>query len=101
MHNLVKEASGIDFTEFGDNLEAAKEATLRTIGSSLEDKDKLAIGNCPSTGHVLNEVCLNSTRLAIYCALIAKWHQHESYVKYICLLNFMLKVEMLIFCVGS
>ncbi|CAO2832867.1 unnamed protein product [Amaranthus hypochondriacus] len=56
MHNLVKEASGIDFTEFGDNLEAAKEATLRTIGSSLEDKDKLAIGNCPSIGHVLNEV---------------------------------------------
>jgi hypothetical protein len=99
MHNLVKEASGIDFTEFGDNLEAAKEATLRTIGSSLEDKDKLAIGNCPSIGHVLNEVSLISTRIAI--ALIAKWHQHESYVKYICVLKFMLAVEMLIFCVGS
>ncbi|XP_010673461.2 lysine--tRNA ligase, chloroplastic/mitochondrial isoform X1 [Beta vulgaris subsp. vulgaris] len=56
MHNLVKEASGIDFNEFHDNLIAAKEVTLRTLGSSLEDKDKFAIANCPSIGHILNEV---------------------------------------------
>ncbi|KAL2940679.1 Lysine--tRNA ligase chloroplastic/mitochondrial, partial [Bienertia sinuspersici] len=56
MHNLVKEVSGIDFNEFGDNLEVAKEVTLRTLGTSLEDKDKFAIDNCPSIGHVLNKV---------------------------------------------
>ncbi|KNA11020.1 hypothetical protein SOVF_139070 [Spinacia oleracea] len=56
MHNLVREASGIDFNVFGDNLEAAKEITIRTLGTSLEGKDKFAIDNCPSVGHVLNEV---------------------------------------------
>ena len=56
MHNLVKEASGIDFSEFGDDLEAAKELTLTTLARSLEDKGKFAIENCSSIGHVLNEV---------------------------------------------
>ncbi|KAL8170903.1 hypothetical protein V2J09_022707 [Rumex salicifolius] len=55
MHNLVKEASGIDFSEFS-TLEAAKEATLSNLGSRLEEKYKLAIKSSPSIGHVLNEV---------------------------------------------
>lgn len=56
MHNLVKEAAGIDFSEFGDDLQAAKEVTLTTLASCLEHKDKVGIKNCPSIGHVLNEV---------------------------------------------
>ena len=50
MHNLVKEVTGIDFIELGDDLTAAKEVTVRTLGASLEA--------CPSVGHVLNEVHL-------------------------------------------
>ncbi|XP_021714935.1 lysine--tRNA ligase, chloroplastic/mitochondrial-like isoform X1 [Chenopodium quinoa] len=56
MHNLVKEASGIDFNMFGDELEAAKKVTMKTLGNNLEEKDKFAIDKCPSVGHVLNEV---------------------------------------------
>lgn len=56
MHNLVKEASGIDFSEFGDDLNAAKEVSLTKLASSLGDKDKFAIENCSSIGHMLNEV---------------------------------------------
>lgn len=56
MHNLVKEVSGIDFSEYGGDLKSAKEVTLTVLRDSLEDKDKFAIENCPSIGHVLNEV---------------------------------------------
>ncbi|KAH9613927.1 hypothetical protein KSS87_018329 [Heliosperma pusillum] len=56
MHNLVKEASGIDFSEFGDNLKAAKEVTLTKLGNSFGDKEISAVSNCSSVGHVLNEV---------------------------------------------
>lgn len=31
MHNLVKEATGIDFTELGSDLKVAKEVTLRPL----------------------------------------------------------------------
>lgn len=57
MHNLVKEATGIDFHEFESNLESAKEVTLRTLGK-LEKQERAAIGSCPSVGHLLNEVSL-------------------------------------------
>jgi len=56
MHNLVKEVSGIDFNELGNDLRAAKEVTIRTLGTSLENKDKCSIEACESLGHVLNEV---------------------------------------------
>ncbi|PSR90270.1 Lysine--tRNA ligase [Actinidia chinensis var. chinensis] len=56
MHNLVKEVTGIDFVELGNDLTAAKEVTIRTLGASLEHKDKCSIEACPSVGHVLNEV---------------------------------------------
>ncbi|GAB2302246.1 Lysine--tRNA ligase, chloroplastic/mitochondrial [Dionaea muscipula] len=55
MHNLVKEASGVDFSIF-DNLKVAKEVTLGVLGSSLEHQDKLAIESCQSIGHILNEI---------------------------------------------
>lgn len=56
MHNLVKEATGIDFKELGNDLKVAKEFTLNKIGKDLESKDKSAIEACLSIGHVLNEV---------------------------------------------
>ncbi|KAK3409658.1 hypothetical protein EUGRSUZ_J01764 [Eucalyptus grandis] len=56
MHNLVKEATRIDFSDFGDDLEMAKRVTLTTLGDGLDNKDKLAIGSCPSIGHLVNEV---------------------------------------------
>ncbi|KAL5563710.1 hypothetical protein UlMin_033457 [Ulmus minor] len=55
MHNLVKEATGIDFNELGDDLKACKEVTLRTLGE-LDYKDKSSIEACTSVGHLLNEV---------------------------------------------
>ena len=58
MHNLVKEVTGIDFIELGDDLTAAKEVTIITLGASLEHNDKCSIEACPSVGHVLNEVNL-------------------------------------------
>ncbi|OWM69288.1 hypothetical protein CDL15_Pgr025475 [Punica granatum] len=56
MHNLVKEAIGVDFDDFSGNLKAAKEVTLTKLGSTLESKNKIAIESCPSIGHLVNEV---------------------------------------------
>ncbi|MCL7044393.1 hypothetical protein MKW94_011170 [Papaver nudicaule] len=52
MHNLVKEATGIDFNELGNDVKAAKEVAIK----ALEVKDRSCIEACPSVGHVLNEV---------------------------------------------
>lgn len=57
MHNLVKEATGIDFKEFGSDLEVAKEVTLRTL-VNLDNQEESSIRACPSVGHLLNEVNL-------------------------------------------
>ena len=56
MHNLVKEATGIDFSELGNDLKTAKEVTLKALGVDLENKDKSSIEASPSVGHLLNEV---------------------------------------------
>ncbi len=56
MHNLVKEATEIDFNELGNDLKAAKEATLTALGINLDNKDKSSIEACQSVGHLLNEV---------------------------------------------
>lgn len=56
MHNLVKEATGIDFLQFCDDLEAAKEVTLKALETSRDNPEKHSIEACPSVGHVLNEV---------------------------------------------
>lgn len=56
MHNLVKETSGIDFNEFGNDLEVAKRVTLDTLGKNLDNKDQGSIQACQSVGHLLNEV---------------------------------------------
>ncbi|ERN01851.1 hypothetical protein AMTRI_Chr06g175680 [Amborella trichopoda] len=56
MHNLVKEATGIDFSEMGDDVNAAKAAAITALGLASDNKDKFAIETCSSVGHVLNEV---------------------------------------------
>jgi len=56
MHNLVKEIAGVDFSEFGDDLEVAKRVTQDTLGKNLDNKDKGSIEACQSVGHLLNEV---------------------------------------------
>ncbi|XP_050369788.1 lysine--tRNA ligase, chloroplastic/mitochondrial [Argentina anserina] len=56
MHNLVKEATGITFNEFGNDLQGAKEVTLKNLGADLDYKYKSSIEACSSIGHLLNEV---------------------------------------------
>nr|XP_018686457.1 PREDICTED: lysine--tRNA ligase, chloroplastic/mitochondrial isoform X1 [Musa acuminata subsp. malaccensis] len=56
MHNLVKEATGIDFDEFKNNLEAAKRVARGILGSRSENNDSHLVETCPSVGHVLNEI---------------------------------------------
>ncbi|KAL6203899.1 hypothetical protein ACLB2K_021169 [Fragaria x ananassa] len=56
MHNLVKEATGITFNELGNDLQVAKEVTLKNLGADLDYKYKSSIEACSSIGHLLNEV---------------------------------------------
>ncbi|KAL7081649.1 hypothetical protein ACP275_14G051900 [Erythranthe tilingii] len=56
MHNLVKEATGIDFNEFGDDLATAKEAVLQKLEVGRDNLNKSSIQSCSSIGHMLNEV---------------------------------------------
>ncbi|KAJ4791044.1 Lysine--tRNA ligase [Rhynchospora pubera] len=58
MHSLVKEATGVDFHEFGNNVEAAKEAARGIFKAQSEGKDNTSslVEACTSVGHVLNEV---------------------------------------------
>ncbi|KAA3471633.1 lysine--tRNA ligase, chloroplastic/mitochondrial isoform X2 [Gossypium australe] len=56
MHNLVKEVTGVDFTELEDDLKVAKDIVLKAVGLGLDSKDKSSIEACPSLGHLLNEV---------------------------------------------
>lgn len=59
MHNLVKETTGIDLNEFGNDLKAAKEVTLRTLCDTIDYKDKTSIEASQSIGHLLSEVVLH------------------------------------------
>lgn len=56
MHNLVKEATCIDFNKFGDDLSTAKEVAWQTLKDGGDNQNKSSIESCPSIGHVLNEV---------------------------------------------
>ncbi|KAM7529509.1 hypothetical protein LguiB_032919 [Lonicera macranthoides] len=58
MHNLVKDATGIDFVALGDDgdLKAAKEVTIKTLNIGPDKQEKYSIEACPSFGHLLNEV---------------------------------------------
>ncbi|TVU10704.1 hypothetical protein EJB05_44248 [Eragrostis curvula] len=50
MHSLVKEATGIDFSSFGKDVEAAKNAVRGLLSNDT------SLQACSSVGHVLNEV---------------------------------------------
>lgn len=56
MLNLVKEATGIDFNDLGNDIKVAKEVALKALGIGHDSKDKSSIEACTSVGHVLNEV---------------------------------------------
>ncbi|EYU31663.1 hypothetical protein MIMGU_mgv1a003364mg [Erythranthe guttata] len=56
MHNLVKEATGIDFNEFGDDLTTAKEVVLQKLEVGCDHLNKSSIQSCLSIGRMLNEV---------------------------------------------
>uniref|UniRef100_A0A0E0LZR4 lysine--tRNA ligase n=1 Tax=Oryza punctata TaxID=4537 RepID=A0A0E0LZR4_ORYPU len=53
MHSLVKEATGIDFNSFGEDVESAKNAAR---GIKTESNENISLQTCSSVGHVLNEV---------------------------------------------
>lgn len=67
MHNLVKEATGVDFNQFGDNVEAAKKVAQGILRTKTEDKNDTLFGTCPSVGHVLNEVIISLLYDKIMC----------------------------------
>lgn len=58
MHNLVKEATGVDFAEFGSDVNLAKEVTIRALSAGPDNQETHSIEACQSVGHVLNEVKL-------------------------------------------
>lgn len=59
MHNLVKEATGTNFNELGNDLQVAKELILKNLGVDLDYKYKSSIEACSSIGHLLSEVDVN------------------------------------------
>ncbi|KAK3159684.1 hypothetical protein QOZ80_1BG0049780 [Eleusine coracana subsp. coracana] len=56
MHSLVKEATGIDFNSFGQDVEAAKIAVRGLLEIKTGSNDRTSLQACASVGHVLNEV---------------------------------------------
>ncbi|XP_077212068.1 lysyl-tRNA synthetase, class II isoform X2 [Tasmannia lanceolata] len=56
MHNLVKEATGVNFSDLGTDVKAAKDIAFKILGNDQDNKDNFSIETCPSVGHVLNEV---------------------------------------------
>ncbi|XP_076913716.1 lysine--tRNA ligase, chloroplastic/mitochondrial-like [Bidens hawaiensis] len=56
MHNLVKEATGIDINEFGNDLNALKEATFSKLNLGPNSQERHLIEACSSAGRVLNEI---------------------------------------------
>lgn len=56
MHSLVKEATGIDFNSFGQDVESAKRAVRGLPGFVVGNSESTSLQACSSVGHVLNEV---------------------------------------------
>lgn len=71
MHSLVKDATGVDFHEFGNNAEAAKEAARAIFKARSEGKDNSSslVEACSSVGHVLNEVKVQGLHISYYSCL--------------------------------
>nr|CAB3446553.1 unnamed protein product [Digitaria exilis] len=56
MHSLVKEATGINFSSFGQDVESAKSAARGLLGIKVGSSESTSLQSCSSVGHVLNEV---------------------------------------------
>ncbi|CAN6447873.1 unnamed protein product [Victoria cruziana] len=56
MHILVKEATGVDFAQLGDDIKVAKEVVISALNNRLDPRDRISMESCPSVGHILNEV---------------------------------------------
>ncbi|XP_076918276.1 lysine--tRNA ligase, chloroplastic/mitochondrial-like [Bidens hawaiensis] len=56
MHNLVKEATGIDINEFENDLNALKEATFSKLNLGPNSQERHLIEACSSVGRMLNEI---------------------------------------------
>ncbi|XP_071712504.1 lysine--tRNA ligase, chloroplastic/mitochondrial-like [Rutidosis leptorrhynchoides] len=56
MHNLVREATGVDFIELGNDLNVIKEAVLNALNMGPNNQDRHLIEACSSVGRLLNEV---------------------------------------------
>ncbi|CAN6178117.1 unnamed protein product [Urochloa humidicola] len=56
MHSLVKEATGIDFNSFGQDVESAKSAARALPGIKDGSSEITSLQSCSSVGHILNEV---------------------------------------------
>ncbi|CAN6169975.1 unnamed protein product [Urochloa humidicola] len=56
MHSLVKEATGIDFNSFGQDVESAKSAAIALPGIKDGSSEITSLQSCSSVGHILNEV---------------------------------------------
>jgi lysyl-tRNA synthetase class 2 len=69
MHSLVQEATGVDFYQYGDDMEAAKAAVMNFFEGHLERHDTGTILKSPSMGHLLNEVLSQPLQL---CYLVLK-----------------------------
>lgn len=81
MHSLVKEATGIDFNSFGEDLESAKNAAR---GIKTESNENISLQACSSVGHVLNEVSqlLFSVTLFISRVLPQNFRKGEVFLKF-------------------
>lgn len=69
MHSLVKEATGIDFNSFGEDVESAKNATRGLLGIKAESIEN-SLQACSCVGHVLNEVSRHFGFLQLFSTLV-------------------------------
>ncbi|GBG64772.1 hypothetical protein CBR_g46728 [Chara braunii] len=57
MHDLVREVTGVDFSAFGDDdVALARSAAAQALGRSTSTSVSALFADCPSVGHVLNEL---------------------------------------------
>ncbi|KAL4419492.1 hypothetical protein ABPG77_002278 [Micractinium sp. CCAP 211/92] len=57
MHDLVKDACGVDFEQLAGDMQAARAAALDALRQHKDtQKAQLAVAAAPSVGHMLNEV---------------------------------------------
>jgi lysyl-tRNA synthetase class 2 len=55
-HSLVKEATGIDFNSFGQDVESAEMAARGLPGIKVGSSESTSLQSCSSVGHVLKVV---------------------------------------------